>query len=381
MNTVESCQVGIPETRSDFQAVKRAGQGSRSLSLLSIACALVLGACGTVNLQNLPIDANAESSPLSQAPGVSVVDRSIVADIIRAAVQIYPPLNTTLQVSKDNDEPLQAYFIKQFAAAGYGIQRVSADQGSNFFTFSRTERVDDQGEQIISLDSSIGAVDIGRDYLTPRANTISPASAFRLSGTRAAVEVTDTPNASFAVTNPDNSKAEYAASMNLNEQAPPVISLITDDLVDRVAARVAQNTSLQGLNSSRVEVSNLFYANQSNFSSVLDDYEQIERQIVVFGNDSMILGETNKSLIEQFVRQRFDSDDLISLVGCSNGPTALDIGNEGLALGRAERVTQALLSQGIARDSILDEGCWAPVSAGDKFPSRGVVLELWRRAS
>ncbi|CAN0492681.1 unnamed protein product, partial [Hapterophycus canaliculatus] len=53
--------------------------------------------------------------------------RTISADIIRTARQIFTPFSTTLQVSKNNDDPLMAYFIEQFAKAGYGIQRVSAD--------------------------------------------------------------------------------------------------------------------------------------------------------------------------------------------------------------------------------------------------------------
>jgi hypothetical protein len=182
------------------------------------------------------------------------------------------------------------------------------------------------------------------------------------------------------VTNPAFSQALYVATLGLDEQVP-VISLITPDVVSNITTRSTRGPSLQALNSSKVEVANLFYGSDSNFASILEDYEQVDRQIVVFGNDSMILGDTNKQLIEQFVDQKLRGTDVISLVGCSNGPTALDIGNEGLALGRAKRVTEALLARGVARERILDEGCWAPVRAGDRFPSRGVVLELWRSQS
>ena len=94
----------------------------------------------------------------------------------------------------------------------------------------------------------------------------------------------------------------------------------------------------------------------------------------------MVLGSRNKSLIDQLVENVLGEEDIVSLVGCSNGPTALEIGNEGLALGRAKRVTEALLARGVSREKVLDEGCWAPVAeAEDRFPSRGVVLELWRK--
>ncbi|MFK7857726.1 MAG: hypothetical protein AB8B64_02820 [Granulosicoccus sp.] len=375
MITVESCKPGIPEASN----LPRPPCPERSiklwLPLMYVASALLLSACQTIRLTH---DTNAA---IPQAASVSAVDRAIAADVIRTARQIYNPFNTTLQVSRNDNDPLLAHFIEEFARAGYGIQRVSADQGSNFLSLSSIRETNDDGELLIRFNSSIGAVDIGRDYRSPSANTITPASPFRLSGTRAAVDVPDEPDASFRVTDASHSRAVYEASLNLNEQVPPIISLITNEIVDNIASQSVQSASLQALNSSRIEVNNLFYSDQSNFSSILDNYEQIERQIVVFGNDSMILGNTNKSLIEQFVQERFGPDDLISLVGCSNGPTALDIGNEGLALGRAERVTQALLSQGIARDRILDEGCWAPVSARNRFPSRGVVLELWRKIS
>ncbi len=344
---------------------------------LVVAVALALASCSTLDDS---VVTSASDPAFEEAAAVSPVDRSLAVDVIRVATQIYTPFNTTLQFSND-DDPLLEHFINAFANEGYGIQRVSADQGSNFFSYTSTEDLDENGELLISFSTSIGAVNISRDYSVPRANTISPASPFRLSGTRVPVQITDTANGRFQVSDEANSTAIYVASLNLDGQAPPVISLITSDLVNRVANNSAQTPSLQALNSNRVEINNLFYADQSNFTSILDNFEQIDRQIVVFGDDSMILGETNKSLLEQLVEQRLAPTDLISLVGCSNGPTALEIGNEGLALGRAERVTQALMAQGVERERILDEGCWAPVSAGDKFPGRGVVLELWRETS
>jgi len=340
---------------------------------------LLLASCASLNSATINSTPN-EAQPGSEtSTSVSPVDRSIAMDIVKSARQIFPPINSTLQFASSND-PLMQYFVQLFANEGYGVQRVSADQGSNLFSYQREEeQIDDT--TLVRFNATIGVVTVARDYTVPRVNTISPASPVRVSGTRAPIEVADRPTGRFVVTDPAYSTVEYVASLNLADQAPPVISLITGDLVNRVAERGTRSTSLQALNSNRVEITNLFYTNQSNFSSILDDYDQIEQQIVVFGNDSMVLGNTNKQLIDQFVEQRVKDNDLISLVGCSNGPTALEIGNEGLALGRAERVTQALLSRGVSRDRILDEGCWAPVSARDKYPSRGVVLEVWRKQS
>ena len=353
---------------------------TRPLMLCSI---LLLGACTTPGPgpETGSTGAAEPVTPTSPTGLSSVTDRTVASDMVKVATQIFPPVNTTLQINTSGNDPLMRYFTAAFANAGYGIQRVSADQGSNFFSYDRSEEATDSGETLVRFNTSIGAVDIGRDYIIPGVNVISPASPFRLSGTRIPVTVADEPSGRMRIQNPEYSQANYVASLNLDEQAPPVISLITSDLVDRVASESSPQSGLQAVNTNQVENNNLFYADQSNFTSILDDYEQVESQVVVFGDDSLVLGNTNKLLIAQMVKDRLEPGDIVSLVGCSNGPTALEIGNEGLALGRAERVTQALTSQGVPRDRILDEGCWAPVSAGDKFPSRGVVMELWRPAS
>lgn len=314
------------------------------------------------------------------APDAPLTDKTMALDIVRSASQLYTPLNTTLQFNNQQNDPLLEHFIARFTEVGFGIQRVSADQGSNYFSYTLVEDRSENGKPLFRLDTSIGAIKVGRDYTLAGVNTISPASPVRIAGTRAVVKIDDTPSGRFVIRNTDVSRAIYTASLNIEDSAPaPVISLITNDLVDQLAINATEGASLQSLNSNRVEVINVFHTRESNFTSILDDYKPVHRQIVVFGNDSLVLGDTNKLLIEQFANQRVRSGDLISLLGCSNGHTDLEIGNEGLALGRAKRMTEALLAQGIERNRILEEGCWAPVAAGEDTPTRGVVMELWRK--
>jgi len=311
------------------------------------------------------------------ASRITLIDKTIIEDLSDVVAQIYDPLTTTLQVNAGNTDPLLQYFVSELATDGFGVQRVSADQGANFVSYTRTEKNVDKKPQI-AFAVSVGAVGVARDYKIPKRNVVNPVSAFRLSGTRAPVNITDVASSKKTITDPSLAAATYVASLSLEEQTP-VISLITPELVEQVAAQRSDGPSLQALNSSKIEVNNLFYGDHSSFASVLDDHDKIYRQVIVFGNDSMILGGTNKSLIDQFVDNEIREGDVISLIGCSNGPTTLEIGNEGLALGRAQRVTEALTSRGVPRDKVLDEGCWAPVSAQDRFPNRGVVMELWRR--
>jgi len=309
---------------------------------------------------------------------IPATDRVMAEDLAAVAAQIFDPVGTTLQINAAIEDPLRDFFITKFSEYGFGIQYVSADQGSNFVSYARQASTEGNRRNI-RFSLTIGAVVMARDYLLVSNNRVAPASRFNLSGTRATVTVDEKASANKRIDDAAFSAVTYIASLDLDTQAP-VISLVTQDLVSQIASGPAV-TTLQGVNSSNVEVNNLFYSQSSTFSSLLDSRDRVDRQIIVFGNDSMILGNTNKLLIDQFVANRLGKDDLISLVGCSNGPTALAVGNEGLALGRAQRVTEALLARGVARERILDEGCWAPVSAGEKFPSRGVVLELWREQS
>jgi len=309
---------------------------------------------------------------------VSRIDKTIVEDLSGVVAQIYDPLSTTLQINAAESDPTLNHFVSVLAKEGFGIQRVSADQGANLVSYARTKDTAD-GKNDVSFSVAVGAVNVARKYQIIGNSVIAPASTVRLSGTRAPVTIDDTTSNRKRIKDPALSRAQYVASLSLDEQAP-MISLITPEIVNNIAAQSADGTSLKALNSSKVEVKNLFYANESTFSSLLDDYSKIYKYVVVFGNDSMVLGNTNKSLIDQLVENVLHEDDIVNLIGCSNGPTALEIGNEGLALGRASRVTDALLARGVPRENVLDEGCWAPVAEeNDRFPSRGVVLELWRR--
>lgn len=386
MNEPSSCAailLKIKELRFFVAAKQRFYQYRQRLS-----CVLLLAGCAVLSACSLPGPTGAGSNTsTNKSDTLSSVDRAIINDHINVIEQIFDPLSTTLQINNNNTDSRLDTFVRMLAQRGYGIQRVSADQGANYFSYGREQSTDVQ-QPLIKFTTIVGAVEISRDYWLLSKSAVSPASPVRLSGTRAAVNVDAVAIDNKQIANQDNSTVTYVASLELDEQSP-VISLVTSDLVDKVARDTVQSSaikpadpgapSLQALNASRMEINNLFYADSSVFGSVLDDYTKVERQVVVFANDSMVLGNANKALLNQFIDTSLQNDDIVSLVGCSNGQTALDIGNEGLALGRAKRVTEALMARGVARERVLDEGCWAPVSAGDKFPARGVVLELWRK--
>lgn len=119
---------------------------------------------------------------------------------------------------------------------------------------------------------------------------------------------------------------------------------------------------------------NVAETRQSNFSDVFSVYKTLREEQLIFPNDSLVMGNSNKRIARE-VAANFNPDvDVISVVGCSLGQTNIDDGNARLANGRALRVKEELILAGIAADRVLEEGCWASEQYDQQLPSRGVLL-------
>lgn len=117
------------------------------------------------------------------------------------------------------------------------------------------------------------------------------------------------------------------------------------------------------------------------FADSTHEYENIAREVLVFPNDSLVLGDSNKRYLFELAEQVKQTDDVIRLVGCSHGKSQISDGNEKLAKGRAVRVREELLLAGVAESAVLHEACWANVHFDEKFPRRGVVVLHLRPSS
>lgn len=123
---------------------------------------------------------------------------------------------------------------------------------------------------------------------------------------------------------------------------------------------------------------NMYDSGESQYADILAEYTDVSRDVMVFPNDSLLMGKDNKRMARDIV-DRFDAErDVISVIGCSHGRTALPDGNRTLALGRASRVREEFELAGIDAGRVLDEGCWAG-QYFDPMPRRGVVVTHKRR--
>lgn len=372
----------------------RRGSGivASRVALLGIIVA-ISAACSSLPLRDAQSNVEStseEAAGLSPSSATGAIDRGsiddqIIASLVDALAQLREPLNTTVQVSIADDSGLGKQVTEGLARRGFGIQRVDADLGANLLNWQRLPESGTPRNTPIEWSVTIGTLGVKRRFEVSDGNELSPAGPMILSGTRKLIRLDDTAFASTVGQPSPNSTIEFSSSDSMLENLP-TISLITDDVIQGISQRAVNGADARALNSSKVEVSNLFnsdavdgYGGISAFTNIRDDYVRVRGETVIFADDSLRLGPQGKQQVEAFLQEYQPNVDLIGLIGCSNGPTKLEIGNQGLALGRSQRVAEELLALGVPRESILDEGCWSETSAGGRFPSRGVVLELLRR--
>ena len=120
---------------------------------------------------------------------------------------------------------------------------------------------------------------------------------------------------------------------------------------------------------------------ESNFASVFKQYDDISNLTLIFPNDSLFLGDRNSNILKNLAEEINPVTDIISIIGCSHGRTALENGNQLLAEGRTNRVAESLLFAGVKPDLILTEACWASEYWDEMAPRRGVMVTHKRLSS
>lgn len=239
-------------------------------------------------------------------------------------------------------------------------------------------------ETLFDLDAADASIDTtsgtttGATGGTTTATTVGPISNDRTSAQTSKAQIQTA--GIDAVSNAANARNHTNASPTLALQNSSRLQVPDDanplnPLVARAAAAPSVSLPLLVPPSSQ----NVFDLGGSNFQNLLTEHEVVKEQILTFANDSMRLGQLNKQLINQLVDAFDPETDMFSVIGCSMGPTAVEGGNAALALGRADRVVDALRFAGVESKQILDEGCWAGDGSLESLPRRGVVLTLNRR--
>jgi len=324
-----------------------AGTKNRQTWSLSTLLAAALVASGCSSLRNdSQIEADNEIASYYQTSS----DELIANDLLSAMSKIdgFEPAQTTVQ-TKAPESTFDFALLSALEDLGYATRIVDRVEGNNLLTHTTQSLPDEEYRVHRKYTLNFRNISLERSYL------------FDLQDVKT------------------GSKLMVAGALPI-EHTPPDTLLETNE-VDEAESNPATftNASENSFGSLR-QKRNVMEIGVSNYSKILGQREEIKKAVLVFENDSMVIGDDNKEEIRNFVNQFNPDRDIFSVIGCSHGSTSIPNGNAILATGRAQRVKEELLFAGIPENRILDEGCWDPVLADEKMPIRGVVLTLNRRS-
>lgn len=335
------------------------------LSVLPIALLLVSG-CSTTDNSDKGFNLKSLSFKDLKAPWSyrEPAYDQIAENLVNSLVQI-PQLNpgvTAVQVpaaTSKFDTELKAALISN----GFEIKPASEDEAILMVSSEIKKTTTPAGRHRV-FGVSIGEVSIARAYAVVKGATV-PVTSQLITGTEAqAVEVNDE-----LFGTPDSALASVEFQTPGSEENVRVMP---------VTIKIAE-PKLLAANDGDARRQNYFDIGESNYGTVFNDYEDVASTVLIFPNDSLRLGGSNKAIIEQYVSKMDPNTDVLSVIGCSLGPTEIKNGNSLLAIGRANRVKEAFLFSGLEHDQVLEEGCWAPEIAEISLPTRGVVVTLKRQ--
>ena len=269
-------------------------------------------------------------------------------------------VSTTFQIVKPTTPIGQALFDK-LSDKGYGMQLVSGDVGDNFIRYKAESSQTEQGAlELYSL--AVQNIRVERQYALVDGKTV-PISPVTLTTDEPVEIVVD--DRLFEI----EYDPEISRVVVVDASVPELV------LVNRTEG---SNEASSFTNSTQplapVPLQNVHDIRESNFESVFAQYDDVSDVTLVFPNDSLRLGDRNKTILNSLAGRLNPETDIISIIGCSHGNTTLENGNQLLAEGRAQRVTESLMFAGVDPDLIKDEACWAAGYWDEVAPRRGVLV-------
>jgi len=330
-----------------------------------------------------PQGTGAEAVAVGELLGKSADRARVARDLVSALKQIegLDPSATGF-VMNTPKEPFARALSQALIDSRYEVELVNDPQGDNIVNYDikpASGSVD-----AITIIVSVDRTRIKRDYRKVDGRT-KPASSLFVLGANPDNIILDS-----AIFDDSSSKTKITtAAANTNDaygsvDLPPLIDVPAATETEAVTTRdtaPATSFAIRSRTKPLQQKRNIYDIGESNFVEVLKSYQDVDRRVLVFANDSMRLGDSNKWFVKTMAKKFDKEKDAFSVIGCSFGYSKIKNGNALLALGRAHRVKEELLRNGVPEGSILDEGCWSGGENDRDLPSRGVLLVLKRRSA
>ena len=349
--------------------------------------------------------------------------RLVAEDFVSALAQLrgFSPRNTTVQL-----RPASTDFGEQLAGelrrAGFGMQMVPEDDsGPLLVTYDAQGYGTDAGESV-GYRVRVGSVELGREYEV-RSGRVFPMTALSVRGTRISESPLDDSIFDRNVASEEARRIEDAeigsatgatsadpSAGQGGQDAPWVLLSPLDDgrsssippdegeqeapmpdeaspgtfvgaATDSGAPPASTSPSAAASPTKRFrppEPIDVLEAGGEAFAPLADRRTIADQVVLGFGDDSTRLRRGNRAELVAMAG-RFDPErEMISVLGCSNGPTGEPGRNKALAIGRADRVRVELIAQGVPADRVLDEGCWSAERI-EGLPGRAAIVSVHRR--
>ncbi len=305
--------------------------------------------------------------------------RLVADDFIDALRQIQglSPHRASLRVTAPASRFGQ-YLVTGLQRAGYDLRLVSEPVAGVLTHQVSSEDAAGDGSGVYTFLIAVEAVKLKRSYRVD-ATGIRPASSMFVHGASATDIVLDTARFDTGAAWRSASGQEGSPITRSPGTAADRAAVATAD-VERPAALRSAPTMIRAIPAAPdAAPSNFYETGESRYAGLLDAYGSISRYVLTFPNDSLYMGPQNKQTVQDIVAAFDPRRDVVSVIGCSHGPTSIDNGNEVLAIGRANRVKEEFVRAGIDPTRVLEEGCWAGKHF-EPMPGRGVVVTHQRRA-
>ena len=314
---------------------------------------LFLSSCSVIGQRDNSIQLSNDQEEL--------VSRDFVTAISR--LRGFSPRETTVQFHNPSTT-FSSELHDAMRGAGYGLQILSSEEYGDKHVSYASEQFETSDGTTVAYEVTVGRVKLGREYEI-RAGRVFPIAALSIKGATSK-DAGTVDNSIFRVGDSSDEWSEVGISSSPAEIENNNKSILINGDIGNLKPEFEAPTAPKR---------NLAELGRSNYSTLFGLYEQSRQEVLIFPNDSLVLGNSNKKVIASIASQFDPATDIISVIGCSHGSTNIDNGNSLLANGRASRVKEELIMSSIAAEKILDEGCWAD-RKHNGLPARGVVLTL-----
>lgn len=334
----------------------------------------LLPACSVLNTRTpVQIDVKAENGIADDFAR----SRLIALDLVNALVQI-PTLRPAMLHTARPRSRFGELLVASLQDAGYDL-RIGDKASTGWLNYSIepvsvvAPAAPVPGTADYTFMVSAGSVKVKRTYRVDSQGVRPASSLFVHGGDGSGIRLQDTlfDRQSTGTASARDKPVQVAEKRTVANQAAANQAAANQTLENRAALRRPLPAAKK----------NMYETRRSNFESVLQNYDSVRSEVLIFPNDSLVMGASNKRIAREIVANFDPGNDVISVIGCSHGKTSLVNGNQKLALGRSYRVKEELILAGIAADKILEEGCWANVHFDQKMPRRGVVVTHKRRSN